>query len=162
MGGAENTGWLERANLSRSVCEGYEYSHSVSSKGTLFYSFRKDNGKVFDIAMIKDGKRQVLPSPINSDKTEDGPYISPDESFLIFESSRDGGKGGNDLYICFKQDDGSFGAPINMGDKVNTEHSERFAGLSPDGKILFFGSDRNGPDLYWISSKIIDELRKDQ
>jgi Tol biopolymer transport system component len=153
-------GWGEPAPLSQSICEGYEYSHSISKKGTMVYSFRKENGKVFDIAMIVNGKRQVLPAPINTDKTEDGPYISPDEDFLIFESSRPGGKGSNDLYICFKQKDGSFGTPINMGDKINTEHSERFAGLSPDGKILYFGSDRNGPDLYWISAGVIDELKK--
>ncbi|MEJ0029656.1 MAG: hypothetical protein WDO15_04500 [Bacteroidota bacterium] len=152
-------GWTEPLPLPQSICEGYEYSHSISKKGTMVYSFRKDNGKIFDIAMIKEGKRIVFPAPINSDKTEDGPFIAPDESFLIFESSREGGKGSNDLYICFKQKDGSFGAPINMGDKVNTEHSERFAGLSPDGKILFFGSDRNGPDLYWITADVINELR---
>jgi len=153
-------GWSEPAPLAQSICEGYEYSHSVSKKGTMVYSFRKENGKVFDLAMIANGKREVLPAPINTNGYEDGPYISPDESFLIFESDRPGGRGSNDLYICFRQKDGQFGTPINMGDRINTQHSERFAGLSPDGKILFFGSDRSGPDVYWISAGVIEELRK--
>ena len=49
-----------------------------------------------------------------------------------------------------------------MGPKINTEKSERFAGLSPDMKYLFFGSDRNGnSDIFWIDAKVIDELRSE-
>ena len=48
-----------------------------------------------------------------------------------------------------------------MGAKINSPFAERFAAVSPDGKYLFFGSNRGGdlPDIYWISAAIIDELR---
>jgi len=108
----------------------------------------------------------LLPYNINSKDYEDGPYISPDESFLIFESQRPEGTEGNlSLFISFKNKEGHWGLPVNMGPKINSGKGERFAKLSPDGKYLFFGSFRNpspekrGADIYWIDAKVIDELR---
>ena len=49
------------------------------------------------------------------------PFIAPDESYLIWDDEREGGYGDNDLYISFRQQDGSWGAAINLGDKINTE-----------------------------------------
>ena len=111
----------------------------------------------------------LLPYSINSVDYEDGPYIAPDESFLIFESQRPEGIDGSlGLYISFRHEDGHWGMPVNMGPKINSGKGERFARLSPDGKYLFFGSARNmsadnrGADIYWIDAKMIDELRNDE
>lgn len=165
---AEKTanGWGEPAPLAPVIMDGTEYAHSVSKKGNLYFSFRKKDGRIFDIAYAKKIGNQykapeILGNGINSEETEDGPYVAPNESFLIFESSRAGGFGSNDLFICFKDKNGNWDAPKNMGDKVNTANSERFASLSPDGKYLFFGSDRSGTsNIYWIDAKIIKELKK--
>ena len=97
---------------------------------------------------------------------EEGPYIAPDESFLIFESQRPECNLG--LYIAFKLDDGHWSIPVNMGPEINSGKGERFARLSPDGKYLFFGSfrnvsaDKHGADIYWIDAKIIDKLKNDE
>ena len=75
--------------------------------------------------------------------------------------------GSIDLYICFRDKGGRWTMPVNMGPKINSASSERFARLSPDGKYLFFGSTRTrssehwGFDMYWIDASVIDELRKD-
>ncbi|MBK9491701.1 MAG: PD40 domain-containing protein [Haliscomenobacter sp.] len=110
---------------------------------------------------------QVLPFSINSVDYEEGPYIAPDESFLIFESIRpEGIEGSLDLYISFKNKAGQWSLPLNMGPKINSGSSERFASLSPDGKYLFFGSSRNqapdrpGFDIFWIDASVIDELKQ--
>ena len=68
--------------------------------------------------------------------------------------------GSTDLYICFKRM-GNGALPKNMGPSINSPKAERFAGLSPGGKYLFFGSNRSGelPDVYWISASIIDSLK---
>ena len=90
------------------------------------------------------------------------PYISPDESYLIFSSKRKDSRAFNDLYISFKQKDGGWSIPINMGDKINNGSHVRFPNVSPDGKYLFFTRD-NGDrrdDVYWMDAGIIDELRK--
>ena len=55
--------------------------------------------------------------PFRSDKRFDliimtwtaHPFIAPDESYLIWDSEREGGFGESDLYISFRQDDGSWG-----------------------------------------------------
>jgi Tol biopolymer transport system component len=98
---------------------------------------------------------------INDGSYIDGPFIARDESFLIFESDREGGAGSIDLYICFKDSNNNWSTPKNMGPKINSPAAERFAGLSPDGKYFFFGSNRSStlPDLYWIDASVINELR---
>jgi Tol biopolymer transport system component len=157
--------WTEPVPLDSSVFEGYELAHSHSKKGSLYFSFRKEGGRIFDIGF--SGKKnnkyqpiQIAGDGISTSAYEDGPFISPDEKYLIFESSRPGGFGSNDLYICFKEKNGKWSAPINMGDKINTNKSERFAGLSPDQKYFFFGSDRNGSsDIFWIDAKVISDSK---
>ena len=147
---------------------GEDYAQSESMEGSIYFSFRRDGGKIFDIACARmvDGKYlppEILPQGINTPYYEDGPFIAPDESYLIFESGRpEGIEGSIDLYISFKQKNGSWGTPLNMGPKVNSKYAERFARVSPDGKWLFFGSTRYGGlfDIYWIDASIIEELKK--
>jgi hypothetical protein len=111
-------------------------------------------------------KPEMLSALINSGGYQDGPCIAPDESYLIFESNRNEEIDGSlDLFIVFKDSDGQWGTPVNMGPEINSKSSERFARVSPDGKYLFFGSNRNktaektGYDVYWIDAKVIDKLR---
>ncbi|MBC7947543.1 MAG: PD40 domain-containing protein [Chitinophagaceae bacterium] len=167
-------GWGRPVPFDTAISRGGDYAHSVTSNGTLYYTSLLGGGTNFNIRTSrksKDGyaKPVVLPYSINSVDYEDGAYISPDETFLIFESIRPEGVDGSiDLYIAFKNKSGQWSLPINMGPKVNSPGSERFARLSPDGKFLFFGSTRNpapgswGFDIYWIDAKVIDELRNGQ
>ena len=98
------------------------------------------------------------------------PYIAPDESYMIFSSTRPG-YGITDLFISFHKEDGNWSTPINMGSIVNTKYKEAFPFVSFDGKYLFFMSNRpselnedpipDGPgNVYWIDAKIIDELKR--
>jgi len=162
-----SSGWSEPYPLDSAVSAGYEYAHSMSSKGDLYFSTRKviDGKPKWSIYVSKfaDNKYQLpgkLSAEINDGSYVDGPFISRDASFLVFESDRPGGLGSNDLYICFRQKDGELGAPKNMGPKVNSSFSERFAGMSPDGKYFFFSSNRGGalPDIYWIDASFIKDL----
>ncbi|MEW5766070.1 MAG: hypothetical protein AB1797_00380 [bacterium] len=46
--------------------------------------------------------------------------------------------------------------PINPNYKINTDYNEEDVSISPDGKYLFFASNRKGPenyDLYWYTRK---------
>jgi len=164
-------GWGNPVPLDTTIMKGFDYAHSVSEKGTMFFSSRRPGARDFDIFWSEyvNNKYQpprVLDSNINTAGYEDGPFIAPDENYLIFESQRPESIDGSiDLYICFKQKDGSWSRPKNMGPKINSKYSERFARISPDGKYLFFGSNRRQLadnlyfDIYWIDAKVIDELR---
>ena len=67
--------------------------------------------------------------------------------------------GKSDLYISFKEN-GQWGNPVNLGDKVNTRHIEIMPIVTPDGKFLFFCRKEKGErDIYWVSTKVIDELK---
>lgn len=131
---------------------------SSSRQGTYVFDDYKNND-VIRISRIKNGKRQeptLLNKNINSGKWTAHPFIAPDESYLIFDSERDHGFGDTDLYICFKQKDGSWGTAINMGSKVNTSSAERGGYVSPDGKYFFFNSKSA---IHWVDAKIIETLR---
>jgi len=104
-----------------------------------------------------------MPEIFNSSDVNWTPFVSPDESYIIFSSDRDGnGNGYNacDLFISFKDADNRWTKPINMGNKINTDKIERFPWVSPDNKYLFFV--RGFGDIYWVSASVIKELRPKQ
>jgi tetratricopeptide (TPR) repeat protein len=167
-------GWGTPVPFDTTASQGHDYAHSVSSNGTIYFSSGIPSETNWNIRRSEkiNGryiKPELLPYDINSKDYEDGAYIAPDESFLIFESQRpDGTEGNLSLFICFKNKNGQWSSPVNMGPKINSGKGERFARLSPDGKYLFFGSFRNplpgsrGADIYWIDAKVIEELRNTQ
>ena len=85
------------------------------------------------------------------------PYISPDESYIIYDGEGTSGYGDNDLYISFNKN-GTWTEALNLGPEVNTDQTEMCPSVSPDGKYLFFhrGVEDNG-DIYWIDFRLIKE-----
>jgi outer membrane protein OmpA-like peptidoglycan-associated protein len=77
---------------------------------------------------------------INSSGHEPSVFITPDEKTLYLVSTRAGGFGGRDIYVSRKQDDGSWGAPENLGVDINTMYDEDAPYLSKDGKTFYFSS----------------------
>jgi Tol biopolymer transport system component len=163
-------GWGTPERLDSTVSGGGQYSPSVANNGNLYFThgpFRSPDWNILKSEKAKGSLSAPLPVSINSTGYEDGPFVAPDESYLIFESDREGGfEGSIDLYIAFKSESGDWRAPVNMGPKVNSGAAERFARVSPDGKYLFFGSNRrqiNGQpnfDIYFIDAKVVEELRQ--
>jgi Tol biopolymer transport system component len=80
---------------------------------------------------------------ISTDGYESHPAVAPDESYLLFQSSRPGGYGGVDFYVSFRNDDGSWSQPENLGEAVSGPGNVISPMLSPDGMYFFFA--RNGP-----------------
>jgi outer membrane protein OmpA-like peptidoglycan-associated protein len=66
--------------------------------------------------------------------------VSQDGEMLYFVSDKPGGYGGADLYRCMKLEDGSWGFPINLGNKINTPGDELYPYISPQGTTLYFAS----------------------
>ncbi len=138
---------------------------TASLKGTYAFDERGTNGNgVLRYSQLIDGKREA-PKPfnnkINTGKWTAHPFIAPDESYIIWDSENDGGYGDVDLYISFRQQDGSWGAAINFGDKVNTEGPDSGGIVTPDGKYLFFNRkiSPDDSDTYWVDAQIIETLR---
>ncbi|WP_229954184.1 serine hydrolase [Parasphingorhabdus litoris] len=136
---------------------------SASASGTyILDDYKGDN--VIRISTLKDGKREEprpLGKEINTGKLNAHPFIAPNESYIIWDGERDGGFGGIDLWISFKQQDGSWGEAINMGPEINTAGREASAYVTPDGKYLFFNRTirpKEG-DIYWVDAQVIENLR---
>ncbi len=100
----------------------------------------------------------VMALPFNSSKyNTSGPSVSKDGKALYFHSDMPGGFGLADIYKVEINNNGSFGEPVNMGQKINTEGQERFPYAASDG-TLYFSSDGHlglgGLDVFF--SKEID------
>lgn len=162
-------GWGEPRHLGPTVnSERDDYYPTLADDGSLYLSSRREGGVgESDIyrAPVVGGEFRApvnLGSAINTRFSEFDPFVSPDQSYLIFASERPGGHGSSDLYISFRAPDGSWTRARNMGPDVNSDSSDFTPMLTPDGKFLFLTSDRGGAsDLYWIDAQIIEELKRE-
>ena len=147
------------------------YNHSFTNSGTLYFLGHAEgywnNFGIYRSELI-DGEYappELLPASINipGDIRNWTPFIAPDESYLLFSSSRAKDKTDTgDIYISFRNTDGSWADPVYLGDEVNSDRPERFPSVTPDGKYLFFSRfvSRGNEDVMWVSANVIDELRK--
>lgn len=82
---------------------------------------------------------------VNSEAPDAHPYITPDQSLLVFDSMRQPGPG---LYYSVRNDDGTWGQAVPLSDKLGIPPAGQGA-LSPDGKYLFFCL---AGDMYWVQA----------
>lgn len=90
-----------------------------------------------------DGKKwvNVVSLPFNSDDYQVAhPALSQDEKTLYFSSDMPGTIGKSDLYKVALLGDDSYGTPVNLGNKINTEGRETFPFISQNND-LYFASD---------------------
>ncbi|MFS1524729.1 hypothetical protein ACL7TT_11535 [Microbulbifer sp. 2304DJ12-6] len=160
-----HSGWSEVKSLDAPFNDLPIMRLTASSKGTYYFDEATEIGNIRYSRLI-DGKREAprsVSKEINTGKWTAHPFIAPDESYIIWDSERDGGYGDSDLHISFRQQDGSWGTAINLGDKINTKFQEQFGSVTPDGKYFFFhrSYDNKGDkaDIYWVDAKIIENLR---
>lgn len=88
-----------------------------------------DGGKLKDV--------EELPFCSNSYNVAH-PALSPDEKTLYFASDMSGTYGESDIYKVSINEDGTFGAPENLGPGINTEGKETFPFVT--GNKLYFAS----------------------
>lgn len=149
----------------------FAYNLSITRNGALYFlgyaAGQRNNYGIYRAELINGEytKPELLPPSINTPGdtiVNWTPFIAPDESYLLFCRRRmaptdDYG----DLYICFRQPNGSWTDAVGLGATINTDQGERFPAVSPDGKYLFFTRDTPGydEDVYWVSAGIIGKLK---
>jgi len=121
------------------------------------------NIKLYKAEKINGNWTNVQPLPFNNDAYSCmHPALSLDEKRLYFSSDMPGTVGGLDLFYVDINEDGSFGAPVNLGTNVNTVHREQFPTFADDG-YLYFSSDGHeglgGLDLF-MTRPYDDEFAK--
>lgn len=81
-----------------------------------------------------------LGTRINTEAWESTPSLSPDKRDLYFSSTRPGGYGKSDIYVCRLQPDGRWGDPLNLGPQINTGGDENSPFIHADNQTLYFTS----------------------
>lgn len=137
---------------------------TIANSGKLYYTSGPNQNGDIHYSELKDGVYQApisLGDSVNSDAHDYDPFIAPDESYVIFASSRsDENLGGHDLYISFRKGDGSWTKAKNMGEGINTSTTDYAPAVTRDGRFLFYTSNKaGGSDIYWVDAKVIEDLR---
>jgi outer membrane protein OmpA-like peptidoglycan-associated protein len=89
------------------------------------------------------------------------PTLSADNQKLYFSSNRKGGFGGMDLYVSYKQSNGDWGKPINLGASINSNKNEVFPFIHDDGTLYFSSSKEGGSgglDVYYARIKMLSNI----
>lgn len=71
-------------------------------------------------------------------------FMSADGKVLLMAFSEKKNSKEDDIYVSFRQKDGSWSKPMDLGDEVNTKFTETTPFLAPDGATLYFSSNREG------------------
>ena len=153
----------------------HESSVAITKDGKTMYFTRinlnnknkakYDKGGTSQIKLFRaknvDGKwKKIEELPFNGEDFSTGsPALSPNDKELYFSSDREGSKGLTDLYKVKINNDGTFGNPINLGDKINTEGRENFPYIAKDSTLYFSSDGHINLGLYDIFESNI--LKKD-
>lgn len=136
---------------------------SLTRDGTIYFSSDREKPGALHIyrSRLIDGKYaepEKLGPAINSAFTEYQPYVSPDERILLFAAGpsidppyphreEELETGGNpyprsDLFVSVRIN-GEWTPARHLGHGINTFAEEEYPILTPDGRYLFFGSERS-------------------
>ncbi|RRO13589.1 OmpA family protein [Flavobacteriaceae bacterium 14752] len=153
----------------------HEASAVITSDGNTIYFTRNnfsDNKykksksginflKIYRAKKDKNGEWQTPEElPFNSDDYSSAhPALSPDEDKLYFASNMPGTKGKSDIFVVNINDDDSFGEPINLGSKINTQGRESFPYISSDSLLFFSSNGHPGLGGYDV---FVSELKADK
>jgi len=102
-------------------------------------------------------KLEKMGDPFNKTMNQQHPWIAPDESYIIVTVRRPGQNPASVLYCSFRDEKGLWTEPVEL--KLGMDAGQPF--VTNDGKYLFFstGNPKVGSDIYWVSAKIIEDLR---
>jgi len=67
--------------------------------------------------------------------------VSPSNTVIVMSIERDDTYGDSDMYVSFRQPDGTYSEPLNMGAVLNTTEAEGTPYIASDGTTLYFNSE---------------------
>lgn len=160
----EGDGWSKPQQLEGPITtDGDEYYPAVTADGTMYFSGRREEGKRdYDLyrSRLVNGtytEPERLSDAVNSESHEIDVYVDPKEQYMIYVSYREG-QGRGDLYVSYNRG-GEWTSAQNLGDAVNTNAREYCPMVSPDGRTLYFTSDRSAVDDARVEALTYDDLR---
>ncbi|NRB52323.1 MAG: PD40 domain-containing protein [Saprospiraceae bacterium] len=151
--------WSEAIELDSPINDDLVFYPNAAENGDLYYT-SITKGKMY-YAPNQDGSFPEV-REVEIDFGVHG-FISSSQDFLLVDGRKDNDKTKDkDIHVCFKQKDGDWSTPINLGPEVNSDYTETCPSLTPDGKYLFFSryNEEGGlSNIYWVSAEVIDRVR---
>ncbi|MCI0471538.1 MAG: ankyrin repeat domain-containing protein [Candidatus Aminicenantes bacterium] len=147
------TGWTEPRPMGSPFVDEIVIYPSAARDGTIYFS-GKDGIYVSGYINGKYQAPERLPEDtINLFSLTAHPFVAPDEGYLLFDATPYGMQ--PDIFVSFRQKDGSWTRARKMGIEINTPEAEICPAISPDGRYLFFTRSK---DIYWVDAGIIHQL----
>jgi len=139
----------------------WEFHPTVAKNGSVYFCCWNDQKQFgciykseYSGGVYAEPTKISVPFTIQSSDTD--PFIDPDEKYIITSSTGLNGKGGYDVYISYKKENGSWSSPVNLGNRFNTSGDEDSFDISPDGRFVFIYKQN---DIYWTETKGLIEKR---
>jgi dipeptidyl aminopeptidase/acylaminoacyl peptidase len=168
----QGSNWGTPVNLGTTInTEADEFYPSVSKSGNLYFTAAYAGGPGKEDIYVSAFKENAFQKPVpldtavNSPKFEFNAFVAPDENYILFSSfGRKDEKGGGDLYISTKDPHGKW-LPAQNVKELNSPRLDYCPYVSPDGKALFFTSDRHQLPISYSDTRasyqtIVDEWKK--
>lgn len=123
------------------------YNPSVAANGDLYFSaHRADSGNAYQIYVAHrrgDGYAAPERLPLGDlAHNRMDPAVDPAGRFLLYAGNEGDALGSADIYIVFRQPDGSWGKPEHLGGEINSRVLENAPSLGPAFGELFVSSAR--------------------
>lgn len=151
--------WSEAKKLDSPINDDIVFYSNTSENGDLFYT-SISQWKMF-YAPNKNGEFPEV-YEVGIEYGGHG-FISPSQDFILVDAPKENEETNDrDIHVFFKDKDGTWSKPINLGEAVNSKFSETCPSLTPDGKYLFFSRyDEEGglSNIYWISAEVINKVK---
>ena len=152
--------WSNAIKLNSPINDDEVFYLNQAKNGDLFYT-NISNTKM-NYAPEKNGNFSEV-QEVEIDYGHHG-FISPSQDYLLVQdqNKENEKRKDADIYVCFKEKDGTWTKPISLGNAVNSNFNERIPSITPDGKYLFFSrhNEEGGlSNIYWVSTEIIDKVR---
>ena len=133
----------------------------VDKQGNLYYTTALNGKMCIGISLFQNNKYSdtpLIPNSLVSDKGFCHPCVDPDGKWIIVNTEKQKYfENGNGLFISFKKSNNEWTKPVRFG--AGYINATPLMTVSSDGKYLFYSSKG---DIYWVSSKIIDDLRPEE
>lgn len=150
--------WSLGKNLGAPNSAGWESQPTLSADGNtlIFAKSARGNSAPSDLVIshrLENGgwsSPKPLSGLVNTSRIEESPFLHPDGMTLYFSSDGHPGLGRLDVFVSRRQEDGSWGQPVNLGPGINSFNKDNSLMVLPQGGVAMFASTKEGGDLdFW-------------
>ena len=159
-------GWGVPVNPGQPINTDDDEDTYTFTKNGDFYFYRQSEGpkRLLLKSRLVDGAFQtpeIIKEVIDPASFAKPVAIDGEDYFILTNNVKKGRFYYPALFISYKNKNGSWTRPKDMGDMINFGEG-RFPSLSPDGKYLYFVSYRTGiAQFYRVDTRVIDYLKSE-